>query len=656
LISKETIQTIFETVRVDEIISEFVSLKKRGVNFIGLCPFHNEKTPSFTVSPTKGIYKCFGCGKAGNAVNFLMEHEHYTYPEALKYIAKKYNIEIDEDEQSPEQIQSLNEKESLYHVSVFAQNYFSDNLLNNEEGKAIGLTYFKERGFTTETIEKFQLGYCIDKWDDFTSHAQKNAYKLTYLTQSGLTISKDNKTYDRFRGRVMFPIHNLSGRVIGFGGRILSSEASKAKYVNSPESEIYSKSRVLYGIYFAKNSIIKNDNCYLVEGYTDVISLNQSGVENVVASSGTSLTTEQIKLIKRFTKNVTILYDGDLAGIKASFRGIDMILEEGMNVKIVMFPDGEDPDSYARGHSSEELGKFITKTAANFIIFKTNLLLEEAENDPIKKATLIKEIVNSIAIIPDIISRSVYIKECGTILNIKEQTLMNELNKILRKKFYDKNRFATKEEFPEATEYVADKQIFIENTVTEIHEKNLIRLLMNFGKQEITIKEKQSKKESERIKEEPEKRNIAELIVNEIKADEMKFNNFSYQAIFDEFANAVKDNSFPDEMKFINHADEKIRKIASDMIISPYTLSKNWKEKYDILVLTEEMQNILSQEVITSVFAFKSNFVDEEITKKQKELKSTKNNDDIKILMQEIKKLKNVSNLINKELGRVVTK
>ena len=656
MISKETIQTIFETVRVDEIISEFVSLKKRGVNFIGLCPFHNEKTPSFTVSPTKGIYKCFGCGKAGNAVNFLMEHEHYTYPEALKYIAKKYNIEIDEDEQSPEQIQSLNEKESLYHVSVFAQNYFSDNLLNNEEGKAIGLTYFKERGFTTETIEKFQLGYCIDKWDDFTSHAQKNAYKLTYLTQSGLTISKDNKTYDRFRGRVMFPIHNLSGRVIGFGGRILSSEASKAKYVNSPESEIYSKSRVLYGIYFAKNSIIKNDNCYLVEGYTDVISLNQSGVENVVASSGTSLTTEQIKLIKRFTKNVTILYDGDLAGIKASFRGIDMILEEGMNVKIVMFPDGEDPDSYARGHSSEELGKFITKTAANFIIFKTNLLLEEAENDPIKKATLIKEIVNSIAIIPDIISRSVYIKECGTILNIKEQTLMNELNKILRKKFYDKNRFATKEEFPEATEYVADKQIFIENTVTEIHEKNLIRLLMNFGKQEITIKEKQSKKESERIKEEPEKRNIAELIVNEIKADEMKFNNFSYQAIFDEFANAVKDNSFPDEMKFINHADEKIRKIASDMIISPYTLSKNWKEKYDILVLTEEMQNILSQEVITSVFAFKSNFVDEEITKKQKELKSTKNNDDIKILMQEIKKLKNVSNLINKELGRVVTK
>jgi len=654
LISKETIQTIFETVRVDEIISEFVSLKKRGVNFIGLCPFHNEKTPSFTVSPTKGIYKCFGCGKAGNAVNFLMEHEHYTYPEALKYIAKKYNIEIDEEEQSPEQIQSLNEKESLYHVSVFAQNYFSDNLLNNEEGKAIGLTYFKERGFTTETIEKFQLGYCIDKWDDFTSHAQKNAYKLTYLTQSGLTISKDNKTYDRFRGRVMFPIHNLSGRVIGFGGRILSAEASKAKYVNSPESEIYSKSRVLYGIYYAKNSIIKNDNCYLVEGYTDVISLNQSGVENVVASSGTSLTTEQIKLIKRFTKNVTILYDGDLAGIKASFRGIDMILEEGMNVKIVMFPDGEDPDSYARDHSSEELGKFINKTAANFIIFKTNLLLEEAENDPIKKATLIKEIVNSIAIIPDIISRSVYIKECGTILNIKEQTLMNELNKILRKKFYDKNKFATKEEFPEATEYVADKQIFIENTTTEIHEKNLIRLLLNFGKQEITIKEKQTKKEDN--KKEPEKRNIAELIVNEIKADEMKFNNFSYQAIFDEFANIIIDNSFPDEMIFINHADEKIRKIASDMIISPYTLSKNWKEKYDILVLTEEMQNILSQEVITSVFAFKSNFVDEEITKKQKELKSTKNSDDIKILMQEIKKLKNVSNLINKKLGRVVTK
>ena len=397
MISRDTIQTIIETARVEEVVGDFVTLRKRGVNMIGLCPFHNEKTPSFTVSPVKGIYKCFGCGKAGNSVNFVMEHEHYTYPEALRFLAKKYSIEIEEEEQTPEQLQEINEKESLYAVTAFAQKFFTECLFNTEEGKSIGLTYFKDRGFREHIMEHFQLGYSPDAWEAFTNNAIQNGYSPDYLVKSGLTIEKDGKRFDRFSARVIFPIHNLSGRVIGFGGRILKSEEKKAKYINSPESDIYNKSQVLYGIYFAKNAIIKKDNCYLVEGYTDVISLFQAGFENVVASSGTSLTTDQIRLIKRYTPNITILYDGDEAGLKASFRGIDMILEQGMNVKIVMFPDGEDPDSFVRNHRSIEVEEFLGKEARDFIRFKTNILIKEAQDDPIKKAGLIKEIVQSIS-------------------------------------------------------------------------------------------------------------------------------------------------------------------------------------------------------------------------------------------------------------------
>jgi DNA primase len=386
LIPKDTIQTIIETARIEEVVGEFVHLRKRGVNYVGLCPFHNEKTPSFTVSPAKGIYKCFGCGKAGNSVNFIMEHEHYTYPEALKFLAKKYNIEVEEEEQTPEQIQQLNERESLYAVTEFARKFFTEQLLNTDEGKSIGLSYFKERDFTDKTIDEFQLGYSPDRWDAFTKAAKENGYEKQFLVKTGLTIDKDGKHFDRFRARVIFPIHNLTGRVIGFGGRILKKDDKKAKYVNSPESEIYNKSKVLYGIYFAKNEIIKKDNCFLVEGYTDVISLFQAGIKNVVASSGTSLTTGQIRLIKRYTPNITILYDGDAAGLKASFRGIDMILEQGMNVKVVLFPEGEDPDSYARTHRSVEVEDYITSQAKDFIRFKTSVLLEETQNDPVKKA------------------------------------------------------------------------------------------------------------------------------------------------------------------------------------------------------------------------------------------------------------------------------
>ncbi|RLD40692.1 MAG: DNA primase, partial [Bacteroidetes bacterium] len=437
MIKPETIQQIFETVRIEEVIGDFVSLRKRGSNYLGLCPFHNEKTPSFSVSPSKGIYKCFGCGKAGNAINFVMEHEHYSYPEALRFVAKRYSIDIEETEVTPEMRQELDERESMFTLNGFIAKYMSSNLLSSDEGKAIALSYLKERDFREATIEKFELGYAIDNWQDYSDHALKNGYKKEILVKTGLSIQKENDKglIDRFRGRVIFPIHNLTGKVIGFGGRILTSEKKAAKYLNSPESEIYNKSKVLYGIFFARNAIVKNDNCYLVEGYTDVISMHQAGIENVVASSGTSLTVDQIRLIKRYTPNITILFDGDPAGIKASFRGIDLILEQGMNVKIVLFPEGQDPDSYVRSHRSSETEEFIKNQAADFITFKTRLMLDETAGDPTAKASLIKEIVQTISVIPDGITRTVYVKECSVVMEVPEQTLMNELNKIFRKRF-----------------------------------------------------------------------------------------------------------------------------------------------------------------------------------------------------------------------------
>ena len=512
LISRDTIQTILETAQIDEVVGDFVSLKKRGVNYLGLCPFHNEKTPSFTVSPAKGIFKCFGCGKAGNSVNFIMEHEHFSYPEALKYLAKKYQIEIEEKEQTPEEIKLLNERETLLHITEFAQKHFTENLFESEEGKAIGLTYFKERGFFIETIRKFQLGYSPEKWDNFTETALKSGYKEENLIKTGLSIKKeDGSLYDRFRGRVIFPIHGLSGKVIGFTSRILSADTNKPKYVNSPESEIYNKSKTLYGIFFAKNAIVANDNCFLVEGNTDVISLFQGGIENVVASSGTSLTAEQIKLIKRYTYNITILYDGDKAGIKASIRGVDMILEEGMNVKVVIFPDGEDPDSYARNNSPSALKKYISESATDFIHFKVKLLADEAANDPIKKANLIKEIVSSISLIPDNITRSVYVKECHHLLDVSEQILINEVNKILKKKF--KKETDTKEELlPEPDEFIQEKQVETDDLNSESQEYHIIELLFSYGNKEVTTGYLEEDEEKTEIKE-----TVAKIIIDSLK-------------------------------------------------------------------------------------------------------------------------------------------
>ncbi|GGE96805.1 DNA primase [Flavobacterium limi] len=448
MISQNTIDTVFETARVEEVIGDFVNLKRAGSNFKGLSPFSDERSPSFMVSPAKGIWKDFSTGKGGNSVKFLMEHSQFTYPEAIRYLARKYNIEIEETEQTDAEKAITDVRESMYLVSEFAAKYFNDTLLNSEEGKAIGLSYFKERGFTNETIKKFNLGYSPETWDALTKEALGKGYKLEFLESTGLTIAREDRPFDRFKGRVMFPIQSMSGRVLGFGGRILTNDKKAAKYLNSPESDIYHKSKVLYGIFQAKQSIAKQNNCYLVEGYTDVIQFNQAGIENVVASSGTALTPDQIRLINRLTRNITVLFDGDAAGLRASIRGIDLILEEGMNVRVCAFPDGEDPDSFARKNSHDDLVAYLENNSKDFIQFKASILMGEAKNDPIKKADLIRDMVASISKIPDRIQREVYIQECARIMDISEQVLVSTLAQLIQKDIAEANKKQKQEQKP----------------------------------------------------------------------------------------------------------------------------------------------------------------------------------------------------------------
>ena len=490
MISRETIDRVFETARVEEVIGEFVQLKRAGSNFKGLSPFSEERSPSFMVSPVKQIWKDFSTGKGGNAVSFLMEHEHYSYPEAIRYLAKKYNIELEETEQTDEQKQQADERESMFLVSEFARDYFQRILLEDNEGKAIGLSYFKERGFTDETIKKFQLGYALNDWDAFSSEALNKGYNLKYLESTGLTIVKQDllapngtKQFDRFKGRVLFPIHSMSGRVLGFGGRILTNDKKAAKYLNSPDSDIYHKGNILYGIYYAKQTIAKEDNCYLVEGYTDVISFHQKGVENVVASSGTALTENQIRLINRLTKNITILFDGDAAGIRASIRGIDLILEQGMNVRVLSFPDGDDPDSFAKKVSEQELKEYLQNNSQDFINFKVSLLMKDAQNDPVKKAGLIRDIVVSISKIPDRIQREVYIQECSRIMDISESVLFSELAQLDKK---EKREASGKQTYDKPSEPVLTKTPQLEK-VNELkkYELEIIKILLLYGKKEV---------------------------------------------------------------------------------------------------------------------------------------------------------------------------
>ncbi len=651
MIRKETVEEIKNTARIEEVVGEFVNLKRRGANMIGLCPFHNEKTPSFTVSPSKGFYKCFGCGASGDSARFLMEHEKYSYPESLRYLASKYNIHIEETQQTEEEKKEEKERETLYAVNSFAATHFADRLWNTDEGKSIGLSYFRNRGFTDAIIEKFQLGYSPEKWDDLTAAALNKGYKLEYLDRAGLTISKNKRDYDRFRNRVMFPIHNLSGRVIGFGGRILKSDKKKPKYVNSPETEIYNKSKILYGIHFARTPIAKEDECFLTEGYTDVISLHQAGIENVVASSGTSLTKEQISLVKRYTQNITILYDGDEAGIKASFRGIDMILEQGMNVKVVLFPEGEDPDSYARQHRSEQTMNFIRENARDFITFKTSVLLDEVKNDPVKRAGLIKGIVETISKIPDQIKRTVYISECSSLLNMQEQTLMNELNKLLRSSYRKKQHKddnvteATPEAVTIPTEHKDPDQEAI-----EAQERNIIRILLNYGRLFFTSTGVAAQDEQEN-----ESVNVADAVVTDILQDDISFTIPLYQKIFDIFKRFIDEGEVKEDKYFTQHEDKDIARTSIDLLTEPVALSKNWKEKHKIYVQRES--DALERAVVHSLLAFKLDKLKQHkkvLLENLKKANGSEPGEDVLIIMSDIKNINKKVMLIADKLGRIV--
>jgi len=649
LIPKETVDEILETSRVEEVVGEYVNLKKRGVNLLGLCPFHNEKTPSFTVSPSKGIYKCFGCGKGGSAVNFLMDHEHYTYPEALKFLANKYNIELEEEELTAEEVQQMNEKESLFIVNQFAAGYFQTELHESEEGKAIGLSYFKERGFRVDTIEKFKLGFHPDGWDSFTKAALKKGYNIDYLEKTGLTIVKGDKHFDRFKGRVIFPIQNISGRVIGFGGRTLLADKKIAKYLNSPESEIYHKSKVLYGLNHAKKAIIEKDICYIVEGYTDVISLSQNGVENVVSSSGTSLTIDQIKLIKRYSSNITILFDSDQAGIKAAFRGIDLILTEGLNVKVVSFPVGADPDSYAQSHSNQELIDFLKDQSVDFIRYKTQLLIASVGDDPIKRAKFIKEIVGSIALIPDPISRSVYLQECSQLMDIDEQSLLSELNKVRRKNISDKSIQAERErnkediqiDHPQLNE-PKEKHL----NVNDFQEEDLIRTFIKYGNKTIQLPIENEENEKQ------EEITVADFLVSEIEADELSFSHPVYSKIYTLFKKSFEEDTQVVENDLVSNKDQEISSISIEYLLERYSLSLNWEEKHKILTVNEV--DILPKKVHKGICSWRLAKVQELIEQNQALLKDQ--SADYASIYGVILRLQEAKKALANELGRIILK
>lgn len=585
MIRPETIEKVLETARIEEVIGDFLTLKKRGSNFIGNCPFHNEKTPSFSVSASKGIFKCFGCGKSGNVFSFVMEHEHLTYPDAVKFVAAKYKIEIEEQIPTEEESAAIDARESLFAVTSFATKWFEDQLWNTDEGRAIGLSYFNDREFRPETIKKFNLGFSPDRRDAFSKHAINNGYKLEFLESSGLSVVREDRYFDRFKGRVIFPIHNVSGRIVGFGARILTSDKTIAKYLNSPESEIYHKSRILYGLYQSRKAIGDADNCLLVEGYTDVISLHQAGIQNVVASSGTSLTTEQIRLIKRFTSNITILYDGDPAGIKASFRGIDMVLSEGMNVRILLFPDNDDPDSFARKHHPDEVVTFIKQNSRDFINFKTTLLLEDAKGDPIKRAGLIREILTSIALVPDTIIRTEYIRECSILMDFDEAVLFRELSKLLKQKLAKIDQ--REEEQPEAIDSLTipekskiDNQPIVDRLAE--HEKNIIRILILYGNLLV-----QSDYEID-ANNNPIRIPAAKEIINDLTSEDYVFKVSLYQNIYTLIKNALEEgNLILSESHFVNHQDPEINSLAAEFVGNFYEISPLWESEKGIYTSRE---------------------------------------------------------------------
>ncbi|MFT5819710.1 MAG: DNA primase [Crocinitomix sp.] len=697
MIPKQTIDEIYQTARVEEVIGEFVQLKKSGSNYKGKSPFVDERTPSFMVSPAKQIWKCFSTSKGGNVVSFLMEAEHFTYVEALKWLANKYNIEIKEDRQrTPEEIEATTVRENLSIINEFAKNTFHENLTKHPKGRAIGLSYFVERGFREDIIEKFQLGYCLDESEGFTKVALAKNYKLDFLVKAGLTKVKDNRSFDFYRGRVMFPIHSIAGKVLGFGGRTLKADKKIAKYFNSPESELYNKSKILYGLYFAKNTIIKYDNCFLVEGYTDVISMYQAGVENVVSSSGTSLTSDQIKLIKRYTENITILYDGDAAGIKASFRGIDMILSEGLNVKVVLFPDGEDPDSFAKKSTTEELKEYIAENAKDFIVFKSDVLLKDAGNDPLKKAQLINDIVGSVAVIDNAIKRQIYSKECANIFDISEQTIIQEVNKVRQRKVAEKAKIDNRKirteqnrnkqgsgssQTPQSPQnpqsgpsggemdYEIPLEAMIPQDILEeagislgqedlLHhfEKNLIRVLLNYGT--FVVRTEGVEYDEQGVEKLTEiEVSVIQLVLHELERDAMTFEDKIFNAILQEYTLGLKENTFYNNDHFVKHHDIDVCTKAAELITVEYEISPNWlKQKVKVVREVDKLEAA----VLQSIYTYKTSKVRREIDQNQIKIVDLNNIDpdenypEIRELMKRQMDLDKVKSLLSSKLGRVI--
>ena len=650
MIHKSTIDAVFETARLEEVIGDFVQLKKSGSNFKGLSPFTDERTPSFMVSPVKQIWKDFSSGKGGNVIAFLMEHEHYSYPEAIRYLAKKYNIEIEETEQNDEQKAAASARESMYLVSTYALDFFQESLWETTQGKAIGLSYFKERGFTDETIRDFQLGYSSDEWSAFTDAALKAGYQLEFLEKTGLTIVKEDKKFDRFKGRVMFPIHSMSGRVLGFGGRILTQDKKAAKYVNSPESDIYNKSKVLYGLYQGKQSIAKEDNCFLVEGYTDVIQMHQRGVKNVVSSSGTALTAEQIRLVRRLTPNITVLFDGDAAGLRASLRGIDLILEAGMNVRVCSFPEGEDPDSFARAHSKEELESFLAQNAKDFIQFKATLLVDEAAKDPIKKAETIREMVESISKIPDRIKQEVYVRSCAALMDISEEALFATLAQVSQKK-------ATKpvQKSPQPMTVVSsDKRIPQVSTRFEL-EKNIIKILLLYGHKEVAFEEPilQADEKSGDLKMVTSKvtSRVFEKIYLDLQQDEIDFMTTAFKSLYPKILNALSAQGEMQMDSFVSNLSPELATEVSDLLLQDeqYTLH-DWERKN---IFVADKSKSLPRWVHEIILRFRCQLIDEKVSTLQEQ---TEENQEAhhKELLEEIVQYHKLKTLLSGRLNRVV--
>lgn len=647
MIAPHAIQQVKDAARVEEVVGEFVALKRKGPRFLGLCPFHNEKTPSFNVSPNLGIFKCFGCGEAGDAITFLQKHEHLGYVEAIRWLAKRYNIDLPEEEQTPEQELEQSERESLGVVQQWALNWSVEQLWNTEEGGRIGLSYFRERGFTDATIRTFQLGYVPEKGDAFARAATTNGFNPELLEKAGWIKRRDDGgAWDFFAGRVTFPVLGLSGQPIAFGARTLKSDKKLPKYFNSPESVLYNKSRSLYGIFHAKKAIVEQQVCYLVEGYTDVIGLHQAGILNVVASSGTSLTEDQVRLIKRYAPSVCILYDGDAAGMKASLRGIDLVLKEGLNVKVVTFPEGEDPDSYAKGHSSSEVAAYLTGAAQDFLVFKAGLLMADSGDDPVKKAAAIHEIVESVALVPDLVLRSLYLRQCSRMLEVNEQALISEMNKVLRRQYRKKlggDAPVLEEVGPVA---LAPPQPAMEDLGTTPQERDLLRMLLSYGHQRIMVPVIQ---EDDTAAE--EETSVAELMFTLLAIDDILFDQPLFREIYLDYRHTSNLGASVDAARYIGHDKEDWRRTAIDLLAEKHLLSPQWKERHKIHV-TRESEKLLDA-LEEAVDILKERRVDRMLRERQEKLK-TSEEVEVMALLQEIMQLNEAKKKLAKRTGRVV--